>query len=70
MVDESETTFIGIVMFNHSNTVFEVKYGDRVAQLICERIFHPILKEMQELSETNRGTNGFGSTDTSFTEIQ
>ncbi|KAH7729676.1 deoxyuridine 5'-triphosphate nucleotidohydrolase [Aphelenchoides avenae] len=36
----------------------KVKVGDRIVQLIYERISHPVLREVQEISETN----GFGST--------
>lgn len=36
--------------------------GDRIAQFICEKIANPDLLEVTELSETQRGTGGFGST--------
>ena len=32
-------------MFNHSQQAFEVKKGDRIAQLICEQILYPELEE-------------------------
>lgn len=41
---------------------FQVKAGDRVAQLICERIYYPELQEVAELSQTERGDGGYGST--------
>lgn len=41
-----------------------VKKGDRIAQLICERIYYPKLQEVSNLSETIRGDGGFGSTGT------
>ena len=31
----------GVVMFNHASVDFEVKAGDRIAQLVCERISYP-----------------------------
>ena len=31
----------GVVMFNHASVDFEVKAGDRIAQLVCERIAYP-----------------------------
>ncbi|XP_041355494.1 deoxyuridine 5'-triphosphate nucleotidohydrolase-like [Gigantopelta aegis] len=39
-----------------------VKKGDRIAQLICERIFIPALVEKIKLDDTDRGHGGFGST--------
>lgn len=55
---------LGIVLFNHSNEDFKVEPGDRIAQLICERIIYPKLEEVKSLNDTNRGTGGFGSTGT------
>ncbi len=51
-------------MFNHSDSDFPVAKGDRIAQLICEKIFYPILEEAKTLSDTERGAGGFGSTGT------
>ncbi len=39
-----------------------MKRGDRVAQLILERICMAELEEVEELADTERGTGGFGST--------
>ena len=36
--------------------------GDRVAQLLLERISNPPVVEVDELDETERGAGGFGST--------
>lgn len=49
-------------MFNHADVPFCVKKGDRIAQLICERIFYPELEELEKLTDTERGSGGFGST--------
>ena len=53
---------VKIILFNHSNIDFKINYGDRIAQLILEKIEIPEIKEVNSLSETNRGMNGFGST--------
>jgi len=47
VIDEDYRGNVGVVLFNHSDTNFEIKQGDRVAQLICERIYYPTLKEIQ-----------------------
>ena len=39
-----------------------VKAGDRVAQLVLERIATPEVVEVAELDDTDRGAGGFGST--------
>ena len=40
----------------------EIKIGDRLAQAIINEVKLPLIEEVDELSKTNRGTSGFGST--------
>ena len=51
----------GVVLFNHSETDFAVRPGDRVAQLIITKIDTPEVVEVDELESTSR-IGGFGST--------
>lgn len=53
---------IGIILFNHSNEDFIVKYGDRIAQGILEKIEIADVEEVQDLDTTDRQASGFGST--------
>ncbi|KAI3782379.1 hypothetical protein L2E82_12424 [Cichorium intybus] len=53
---------VGVILFNHSDTDFEVKTGDRIAQLIIEKIITPEVMEVDDLDSTVRGAGGFGST--------
>jgi deoxyuridine 5'-triphosphate nucleotidohydrolase len=54
---------LGVVLFNlDSENVFEVKKGDRIAQLILEKISYAGLEEVEDLDATDRGASGFGST--------
>lgn len=62
VIDHDYRGNVGIVMFNFSDKDFPVNKGDRVAQLICEKIFYPDLEELPSLSETERGSKGYGST--------
>ncbi|XP_012504628.1 PREDICTED: deoxyuridine 5'-triphosphate nucleotidohydrolase, mitochondrial [Propithecus coquereli] len=62
VIDEDYRGNVGVVLFNFGKEKFEVKKGDRIAQLICERIFYPEIKEVQVLDDTERGSGGFGST--------
>ncbi|NWW48401.1 DUT protein, partial [Pedionomus torquatus] len=62
VIDEDYRGNVGVVLFNFGKEVFEVKKGDRIAQLICERICYPELEEVETLDDTERGEGGFGST--------
>ncbi|KAF6203970.1 hypothetical protein GE061_002308 [Apolygus lucorum] len=62
VIDADYTGNVGIVMFNHGPEDFKVQAGDRVAQLICEKICYPDIQEVQTIEETARGAGGFGST--------
>ncbi|XP_028778344.1 deoxyuridine 5'-triphosphate nucleotidohydrolase [Neltuma alba] len=53
---------VGVILFNYSDADFEVKVGDRIAQLIIERIMTPEVEEVEDLDSTARGEGGFGST--------
>ena len=53
---------VGVILFNYSDVDFEVKVGDRIAQLIIERIMTPEVVEVEDLDATVRGESGFGST--------
>jgi dUTP pyrophosphatase len=64
VIDADYRGNIGVVLFNHSDEDFQVKRGDRVAQLILERIYTPdVVVVDHDLPETMRGVGGFGSTD-------
>ena len=62
VVDEDYTGNVCVVLFNHADEEYAVSKGDRVAQLICEKIEYPMLYECKRLQETDRGAHGFGST--------
>ena len=62
VVDADYRGEVGVVLFNHGDHDFEVKMGDRIAQLILERIDTPPVEEVQGLDGTVRGSSGFGST--------
>ena len=53
---------VKVLLFNLSGTEFQVEAGDRIAQLIVERIYTPDIVVVDQLEETVRGAGGFGST--------
>jgi dUTP pyrophosphatase len=54
---------VGIIIFNHGNTDFQVLKKMKIAQLICEKIQYPKICEVSSLKDSLRGSDGFGSTD-------
>ena len=62
VIDADYRGQVKVLLFNHGEKDFEVKEGDRVAQLVLERIYTPEVMEVQELEESVRGAGGFGST--------
>lgn len=61
IVDNEYKGIIGVILFNTSKEDITIKVGDKIAQAIFTPCFLPVLKEAFELSETERGSNGFGS---------
>ncbi|TRZ16591.1 hypothetical protein HGM15179_010543 [Zosterops borbonicus] len=53
VIDEDYRGNVGVVLFNFGKETFEVKKGDRIAQLICERIYYPELEEVELLLQVN-----------------
>lgn len=53
---------IGVILINLSNEAFEVNQGDRIAQLVFASYQQAQFIEVEQLSETQRGEGGFGST--------
>jgi dUTP pyrophosphatase len=61
-IDSDYRGEVGIILVNHGSKAFEVRRGERVAQLIVSRVVQVELNLVEELSETQRGTGGFGHT--------
>jgi len=53
---------IGIILFNFSDKPFTIKRGDRIAQLVFAKLERARFEIVESLSETTRGTGGFGHT--------
>ena len=61
VIDEDYRGEVKVLLFNFSDDVFFVKAGDRIAQLILEKIETPEVVEIDELDASERGEAGFGS---------
>lgn len=55
---------VGVILVNLSNEVFTIQNGERIAQLVIAKHERAEWEDVQELSETDRGEGGFGSTGT------
>jgi dUTP pyrophosphatase len=53
---------IKVVLINLGNAPFEIRKGDRIAQIVFKRVVRVLWEEVDGLPETRRGTGGFGST--------
>ena len=51
-----------VVMQNEGKQTYEVKKGEKIAQIVLARYEEVTFEEVGELTETNRGAGGFGST--------
>lgn len=61
-IDSDYRGEIKIIMINFGNNPFLVKRGDRIAQMVINKIETPEIIETDNLNETERGKDGFGST--------
>lgn len=61
-IDSNYTGDIGVILINHGNEMFEIKNGDRIAQLVISKVENIEWEEVDVLEETNRGEDGYGST--------
>ena len=61
VIDEGYTGEIVVVLQNHTNTIRTIKAGDKIAQLVILLVIRPEIELVDELEETERGDNGFGS---------
>jgi len=53
---------IGVIVINHGAEPFEIVRGDRIAQMIVAPVVQARLVEVDDLSSSDRGAGGFGST--------
>lgn len=61
-IDSDYRGEINVILANFGKEPFVVERGDRIAQLVVARYERIVWEEQDQLSDTNRGTGGFGST--------
>ena len=61
-VDADYRGEIGVIVVNHGRDTVRIERGDRIAQLVVQRLPAVRLRETDALPETSRGAGGFGHT--------
>lgn len=61
VIDVGYTGSIKVKLYNNSGFDYKIKAGDKISQLVILPIFTPPLEVADELDDSERGVNGFGS---------
>lgn len=63
-IDDDYRGEVKVVLVNHGPSIFDIKPGDRIGQLVIQYVPIDIqdVEEVLELSQSDRGEKGFGST--------
>ena len=62
VIDSDYRGEISVVLINHGTEPFEVRRGDRVAQMMFMPVLHASFLAVEDLDKTERGEGGFGHT--------
>lgn len=61
-IDSDYRGEIHVILYNTNRAEWQVKAGDRIAQLVIAPVVQLVFEETNEFTPTDRGTGGFGST--------
>ena len=61
-IDENYRGEVGVILMNVSDNDYKVERYQKIAQMVINKVEHFKVVEVTEMSETNRGEGGFGST--------
>jgi dUTP pyrophosphatase len=61
-IDEDYRGEVGVILINHGREDFKVKRGDRIAQMVINKVEQAGIEEVEILDETHRSSGGFGHT--------
>lgn len=61
-IDSDYTGDVGVILINHGKQAFIIQNGDRIAQLVFQKVEQAEFEVVDSLEETERGEGGFGST--------
>lgn len=69
VLDSNYRGELKVVLVNLSSIPIKIERGTKVAQLLIQKVENAVLKEVSELSETERGQGGFGSSGLNYNPI-
>lgn len=61
-IDSDYRGELGVILINHGQKAFEIKRGERIAQMVIARHEQAVIDVVTDLDTTERGEGGFGST--------
>lgn len=53
---------VGVILVNHGEEPFQIRKGDRIAQIVIASVVHADIVEVEDVESSERGEGGFGST--------
>lgn len=62
LIDEGYDGEIVVKLYNHGDTHYKVRAGDKISQLVVVPVCYPEIEIVDEIEGGERGDNGFGST--------
>jgi len=62
VIDSNYRGEIGVILKNLSNNKYKINKGDKIAQMLIQKVASPEIEEVDDLEDTDRGEGGFGST--------
>jgi dUTP pyrophosphatase len=62
VIDSHYRGEIKVLLFNHSDNEFQIEPGDRIAQILIQKVERVEFHLVDQLNETTRSDSGFGST--------
>lgn len=62
VIDSDYRGEVQVLLVNHGDAPFRIEAGDRIAQLVVQRVEHAAFRRADDLEDTSRGSGGFGST--------
>lgn len=61
-IDSGYRGEVGVILINLGQAAFDVRKGDKIAQMVIASVTQPNIEETDVVDETDRGSGGFGST--------
>jgi dUTP pyrophosphatase len=66
VIDNGYRGDLGVKLYNFNDKYFQVRPGDRIAQLVVYPLIQPTFEFTDDIDDTARGDKGFGSSDSEY----